>query len=196
MYMAATNMAVYMANRRKRRRDELIQMSGGKCVRCGSVDDLHFDHINPKQRSLRLNGKELDGSWENIVQEWRKCQLLCKVCHLAKTRENRENNKEPWNKGKSKDGMLLPEHGCERSYMRGCRCDECRKARHDARVARGETSGIRGSRGANQGDGIAHGTRRGYQKEKRLGLAACEECRMANAEATRLRKQRKKFIPV
>jgi hypothetical protein len=188
--MTATNMAVYMAERRKTRRSKLIEMSGGKCVKCGSTDDLNFDHKDPKERSFRLNGKDLDGSWEKILEEWRKCQLLCRNCHIQKTKENDEYG-EAWNKGISKSGEFLPEHGCEASYAHGCRCEECCRARYEYKVSRGELSGARGQRGPNSLPGtIKHGTRSGYQKEKRLGLVACEECRKANAECTRIYKQK------
>lgn len=192
--MTATNMSVYMAERRKNRRNQLIEMSGGKCQKCGSIDDLNFDHKDPKDRSFRLTGKTLDGSWEKILQEWRKCQLLCRICHIKKTKENDEYG-EPWNKGISKFGDILPEHGCETSYAHGCRCEACCKARYEAKVRRGELSGVRGIRGPNSPLGtIKHGTRSGYQKEKRLGLPVCEECRKANCEATMNRKRKKKLL--
>jgi hypothetical protein len=181
-----------MANRRKSRRAQLIEMSGGACVKCGSKEELHFDHKDPKKRSFRLNGRALDGSWEKILKEWAKCQLLCRLCHLQKTKE--DGYAPAWNKGKSKYGETLPEHGCEASYAHGCRCDECSKAKHDARVRRGELKGTRGRRGPNGVlRSIKHGTRAGYTAEKRRGLPVCEECRKANAEATRNYKQAKKL---
>jgi hypothetical protein len=67
--MATTGMAVYMAERRKKRREQLIEMSGGKCVKCGSTDDLNFDHKDAKERSFRLTGKALDRAWEAILEE-------------------------------------------------------------------------------------------------------------------------------
>jgi len=187
--MVATNMAVYMAERRKNRRNQLIEMSGGKCVKCGSTDDLNFDHKDPKERTFRLTGDALDKAWKKVLEEWGKCQLLCRECHHRKTKENDEYG-EPWNRGISKWGEVLPEHGCEAAYARGCRCDECSTARYEAKVRRGELTGVRGPRGRNSPkDTIRHGTRSGYQKEKRLGLVACEECRKANAEATMNRKK-------
>ncbi len=135
----------------------------------------------------------MDGSWEKILEEWRKCQLLCRKCHLLKTKVNGEYG-VPANKGISKWGEVLPEHGCEAAYAHGCRCAECCKAKHEARVARGEITGVHGHRGPNQRDSIDHGTRRGYQKEKRLGLVACEECRKANAEVTMNRKRKNKLM--
>lgn len=32
------------------RRDRLIEMLGGKCVRCGATEDLEFDHIDPSTK--------------------------------------------------------------------------------------------------------------------------------------------------
>lgn len=139
--MPIANMASYMANRRKSRRQKLIEMSGGKCVKCGSTEELHFDHKDPKQQKFRLNGKKLDGAWEKILEEWSKCQLLCRSCHVQKTRE--DGPRIPWNKGKAKDGSPLPEHGSESSYMRGCRCIECSAARRLARIKRGEYKGTK-----------------------------------------------------
>ena len=195
--MTATNMAVYMAERRKNRRNQLIEMSGGKCIKCGSTDDLNFDHIDPQQRSFRLCGKALDGPWGKILEEWRKCQLLCRKCHLHKTEENDEYG-EPANKGIDKYGNLIPEHGHSARYAAGCRCELCAKARYESRIQTGEISGKRGFYGPRTStdpiDRIKHGTRSGYQKEKRLGLQVCEECRKANCEATMDRKRKKKLM--
>ena len=186
--MVATNMAVYMADRRKKRRQQLIEMSGGKCIRCGSTNELNFDHKDPSLQKFRLNGKMLDGSWEKILEEWGKCQLLCRPCHVQKTKE--DGFAPAWNKGLGKDGEPLPDHGCEASYIRGCRCEECARARHDARVRRGELKGeSRGPYG--QRGVIKHGTRSGYAAEKRQGLPACEDCRKANVEDSRRRRAKK-----
>lgn len=185
--MVATNMAVYMADRRKKRRQQLIEMSGGKCIRCGSTDELNFDHKDPSQQKFRLNGRNLDGSWEKILEEWSKCQLLCRPCHIQKTRE--DGYRPAWNKGIGRDGEPLSEHGNEAAYMRGCRCDECSQSRHEARVRRGEVTGFRGPYGK-QGV-IKHGTRSGYVAEKRRGLPVCEDCRKANVEDTRRRRLNK-----
>src|ERR1700677_939656 len=186
--MPIIDMAKYMAERRKKRRAQLIEMSGGACVRCGSEEDLHFDHKDPKEQKFRLNGKMLDGSWEKILEEWAKCQLLCRPCHLQKTKE--DGYPPPWIKGTGKDGKPIPEHGSENSYMRGCRCEDCSRARHDVRVRRGEVTGSRGPYGKR--GVIRHGTRAGYTAEKRRGLPVCESCRKANTETTRAYKQSKK----
>ena len=38
-------MRTYIMARRKVRRARLIELLGGRCVRCGSTDELEFDHI-------------------------------------------------------------------------------------------------------------------------------------------------------
>ena len=41
----AAYMRTYIMARRKVRRARLIELLGGRCVRCGSTDELEFDHI-------------------------------------------------------------------------------------------------------------------------------------------------------
>jgi len=62
---------------------------GGKCVRCGSTDDLQVDHIEPSTKDLSLRAKHSatfwSWSWERVLAELAKCQLLCRPCHQAKS---------------------------------------------------------------------------------------------------------------
>jgi 5-methylcytosine-specific restriction endonuclease McrA len=44
----AAYMRTYIKARRKVRRARLIELLGGQCVRCGSTDELEFDHIDPE----------------------------------------------------------------------------------------------------------------------------------------------------
>ena len=60
---------------------------GGKCIKCGSINNLEFDHINPKEKCFTIT-KKTTYNWDIIKKELDKCQLLCKECHLKKTREN------------------------------------------------------------------------------------------------------------
>ena len=74
----------YMRGYRASRRRALIAMMGGSCVVCGSEDNLEFDHIKPSDKSFSIS--RYYGSLENIEAELKKCQLLCKQCHLETTR--------------------------------------------------------------------------------------------------------------
>jgi 5-methylcytosine-specific restriction endonuclease McrA len=105
----------YMTKRYHRRRLELIERLGGKCVRCGTPENLDLDHIDPKLKVI--NWKYLSGlSKEKLESEIIKCQLLCKSCHIEKTVKERG---QEFAKGK---------HGTISAY-RYCgppKCDECK----------------------------------------------------------------------
>ena len=62
----------------------LIAMMGGRCVVCGSDECLEFDHIKPQDKSFNISCYY--GSLESIKAELEKCQLLCRACHLEKTK--------------------------------------------------------------------------------------------------------------
>ena len=71
----------------------VIEHLGGKCVRCGTTENLEFDHIVRKQKNypitdrLRCSEKKLKKMLEEGGGEVNKCQLLCKKCHRLKTNE-------------------------------------------------------------------------------------------------------------
>ena len=73
----------YHKNYYYHRRQQIFEYLGGECKSCGSKENLHVDHIDPNNKefdisrklSVRRNKDELD-----------KCQLLCRDCHIEKTR--------------------------------------------------------------------------------------------------------------
>lgn len=94
------------------RRNRLIEMLGGKCARCGTTENLEFDHIDPSAKVFGVCAG-LSKAWDVLVEEAAKCQLLCKPCHVAKGAEDR------------------PElaHGTYYVYWYwNCRCDLCKAA--------------------------------------------------------------------
>lgn len=96
------------------RRILLIKLLGGKCVDCGATDRLEFDHIDPNSVSFRI-GHRLDYSMKTLRLEAKKCQLLCKSCHIIKSYTER--------------GFKAAEHGTASMYKNnGCRCLGCKKA--------------------------------------------------------------------
>lgn len=126
--MSLKNMALYMANRRKFRRAKLFEMSGNICARCQTIENLEFNHKDRTTKLFNLSGKALDTSWNIIIKEWEKCELLCKTCHLNYTKQQ-YNNQEiiPWNKDITKP---YPEHGSPRMYSEfQCRCSLCKEAK-------------------------------------------------------------------
>ena len=63
----------------------LIEQLGGKCVHCGALDRLEFDHIEPATKSFNISSG-YHKKWAVLQEELSKCQLLCNSCHIAKTK--------------------------------------------------------------------------------------------------------------
>lgn len=119
-----------MATRRRARREKLIKMSGGKCCKCSSVENLEFDHRIRKDKKFRLSGKDLDRAWTKIIEEHKKCDLLCSVCHIKKSIEHNDYG--------GGHNSLKDIHGTEANYRaHGCRCEPCKDAASAARRRRG-----------------------------------------------------------
>ena len=78
---------------RAARREKVLDYLGGKCQNCGGTEDLEVDHIDPstKDPSLKRKGEHdtrgfrYTRTWSWIVEELKKCQLLCLKCHQEKT---------------------------------------------------------------------------------------------------------------
>lgn len=120
----ATNRREYMREysrrRHQQRKQEAIEFLGSKCVRCGSTNDLHFDHIDPETKLFAITTALASRSKQALEVELRKCQLLCKECHKAKTRQDM---------GWKKTGT----HGTLNGYtVAKCRCDACRAVWNEA----------------------------------------------------------------
>lgn len=117
-YSDPVEMRAYML-RRYRARTELARFAlGGRCVECGSTENLEFDHKDNITKSF-----EIAHSWNtSALRFWReisKCQLLCDRHHNEKTIRE---------KGQS---SAIGTHGTI-SAVRYCRpiCDLCRAARN------------------------------------------------------------------
>ena len=60
----------------KNLRENAINELGGECVKCGSKNNLEFNHIDPLNKKMEASGKS------NLQKgEYKKCELLCKTCH-------------------------------------------------------------------------------------------------------------------
>lgn len=67
----------------KKRKIDAIEYKGGKCERCGYnkyYGALEFHHRNPSEKDFQWNKLRLM-SWDKIVKEINKCDLLCSNCH-------------------------------------------------------------------------------------------------------------------
>jgi 5-methylcytosine-specific restriction endonuclease McrA len=109
----------YQLHRYEQRRAEALEALGGKCVRCGTIENLEMDHIVAAEKSFSIS-KLWSVSKERFEEELTKCQLLCSKCHLEKSFAS---------------GDIPPKatHGSHAMYRHyGCRCDPCRAATAEA----------------------------------------------------------------
>jgi 5-methylcytosine-specific restriction endonuclease McrA len=94
------------------RRTTWIQ-ENGPCKVCGTWDNLEVDHIDPSEKQIKIS-TIWSRSQEVRDKELAKCQVLCKSCHLNKTKSQRKK----------------PEHGMVTMYDNyKCRCDLCKEAK-------------------------------------------------------------------
>lgn len=85
LYTRQGNTNEYQQQRSKTRKLELIAKSGGGCLKCGynkNFAALQFHHRDPSNKLFTLDSRKLSNtSWESILIEWSKCDLLCANCH-------------------------------------------------------------------------------------------------------------------
>lgn len=63
-------------------------LQGKSCEKCGISDPrvLEFDHIDPKTKDFSIAKAMHDiMSWDKLLAEIQKCQILCANCHKIKT---------------------------------------------------------------------------------------------------------------
>lgn len=68
---------------RRNRKQNLVNIHGGKCSLCGynrCIDALEFHHIKPEEKEYALSSPNCH-SFEKDVAESRKCLLVCSNCH-------------------------------------------------------------------------------------------------------------------
>ncbi len=80
-----TNTYHSQTTRALKRKLKLIEMMGGGCANCGytaNISALHFHHLDANKKSFKLGARILSNrSWEAILEEAQKCELLCANCH-------------------------------------------------------------------------------------------------------------------
>lgn len=73
----------FQKDRWKSRKLKAIEIMGGKCQLCGynkNLAALEFHHIDPKEKEFVWN-KLNKRSWNRVLEELKKCLLLCANCH-------------------------------------------------------------------------------------------------------------------
>lgn len=76
----------YLKHRYAARWRKAIELLGGRCAACGSETQLQFDHIDARSKSFEISDRIAQYAWRRIVDELKKCQLLCFDCHVAKSK--------------------------------------------------------------------------------------------------------------
>ena len=70
---------------RRRTKERIVQSFGGKCGICNysaCIDAFDLHHLDPSQKEFSMASiRAWPKSWEKIVNELRKCALLCCRCH-------------------------------------------------------------------------------------------------------------------
>lgn len=82
---ACLSRTAYLAAWAKRKREELIVTLGGKCVLCGAIRRLEFDHIDGRRTWVAAKTSR----WQRIINYAREAkagliQLLCRRCNAQK----------------------------------------------------------------------------------------------------------------
>lgn len=68
---------------RRQRKQKLADMLGGKCIKCGynkCLKCLSFHHKDTQNKKFGICDNLL-GRWADLVDEVKKCDLLCVRCH-------------------------------------------------------------------------------------------------------------------
>lgn len=71
-------------NARRKTKEKLIDFHGGKCSRCGYSKckrALDFHHQDPKTKSFNISSFARTASYKKLLEESKKCELLCSNCH-------------------------------------------------------------------------------------------------------------------
>lgn len=80
-------MNAYMKTRYQQRRELAHSILGRACANCGSLDNLEIDHIKWEDKAFKMN-KLWNCAYATFLEELNKCQILCRSCHIEKSRQD------------------------------------------------------------------------------------------------------------
>lgn len=69
---------------RRSRKGKAIELLGDSCCICGYKKcraALEIHHVNPEDKTMNLSSREMSFKWETVLNELKKCVLLCCLCH-------------------------------------------------------------------------------------------------------------------
>lgn len=82
---------------RRRRKMKLLELFGGKCVDCGYAGHfaaLEFDHLDATTKLFTIGASGTSKKWNQLVEEARKCEIVCSNCHAIRTYERHVKARE------------------------------------------------------------------------------------------------------
>lgn len=107
------------------RSQELLALKGGQCEICAynaCKRALSYHHVDPTTKNFQLSSNNLYRSWDEIIEESKKCRLLCQNCHANLHEEER-------NKTVSKRDSIRKEKYtiCKKEFINkmGGKCNRC-----------------------------------------------------------------------
>ena len=71
----------------RKRKAYFVELKGGRCMDCDEIFPLccyDFDHRNPEEKEFCI-GSGLGKTFEEILRELEKCDLVCSNCHRIRT---------------------------------------------------------------------------------------------------------------
>lgn len=69
---------------RRKSKAKLVAAFGGCCALCGydkCQQALQFHHLKPDEKLFNISHKGMCRSWDKMLEEAKKCVLLCANCH-------------------------------------------------------------------------------------------------------------------
>lgn len=80
------------AERRRQRKKDLVEYFGSKCTDCGYEGPafaFDFDHRDPLKKEFSISREGNRGTFEEVLAEAKKCDLVCAICHRIRTHVQR-----------------------------------------------------------------------------------------------------------
>lgn len=77
------------------RKNKLLEMSGGKCKYCSynkCKSALSFHHLDKSTKLFGLTITNMGKEWNLILEEFKKCELVCMNCHAEIEQNEQKNN--------------------------------------------------------------------------------------------------------
>ena len=86
-YKNKNDMNTYLKEKYYRLKKAVFNLLGNKCAQCGETEGLQIDHKDKTLKKYNVLRQLRCKPWAIILKEVEKCQLLCKKCHLEKTKK-------------------------------------------------------------------------------------------------------------